>query len=132
MNSQNPILRTFLYLLLLVVVVLIYAYGWQVTEINLEAPQEPRRQEQVMRVLRGVLTPDLIERDEESMDSFANFMVTCEAGEPPASPPGDQGQSVQVTPTCGSSGDRVQVAGSGFRRSEEHTSELQSPTNLVC
>ena len=114
MKSENPIFRTVLYVTLIVIAVVIYAYGWNVTEINLEEPQEEQRQQQVMRALRGLLRPDLVERDEESMDALVNIMVPCGA-EPPAAPAADGAQSVTVTPACGVKGDRVTVEGFDFR-----------------
>jgi phosphonate ABC transporter permease subunit PhnE len=114
MNDQNPIFRTILYVILAVVAVVIYAYGWNVTEINLEEPQEERRQQQVTRALRGLLRPDLVELDEADMDAFTNIMVPC-GPEAPESPAADGPQTVTVSPICGAKGDQVTVEGFDFR-----------------
>ncbi len=114
MRTNNPFIRSLVYMLFIVVGVLIYAYGWKVTDINLQEPQEERRQQQVVRALRGLLRPDLIERDEESMDALANFMVPCGL-EPPEAPVADGPQSIVVTPACGVKGDQVTVEGFDFR-----------------
>src|SRR2546426_8837267 len=46
-------------------------------------------------------------------------------------PPAEAGRT--LGPRGGSQGPRVRADGGGrFSRSEEHTSELQSPCNLVC
>lgn len=114
MNMNNPLLRTVLYVVLIVVAVVIYAYGWNVTQINLDEPQEARRQEQVTRALRGLLRPDLIDRDEDSMDALVNYMVPC-GQEAPAPPSADGPQSVTVSPACGEGGDSVTIEGFDFR-----------------
>lgn len=69
MKEKNPInplshaLRTFLMVIGLVV---LYAYAVQVTDIDLQVVQEPRRQESVTNVLRLLAQPDIFARDEES------------------------------------------------------------------
>ncbi|HMK07843.1 MAG TPA: hypothetical protein VK449_02315, partial [Anaerolineales bacterium] len=44
---------------------LIYAYGFRVTKVNLEETRSPRRQEQLVRILRALARPDLIEYDQK-------------------------------------------------------------------
>lgn len=114
MNRDNPLFRTLLYIVLVAVAVVIYAYGWNVTEINLEEPQEQRRQDQVVRALQGLLRPDLIERDEENMDASVSFMVPCGENASTEST-SDGSQSVTASPTCGVRGDHVTVEGFDFR-----------------
>jgi phosphonate ABC transporter permease subunit PhnE len=114
MKKPNPLLRTILYVVAIAVGVLIYAYGWEITEISLTEPQKEERQSQVMRALRGLLTPDLIARDEESMEATAFFMVPCGV-EPPAAPQSDGEQAITLSPVCGVKGDVVTVQGTGFR-----------------
>lgn len=114
-DQQNPIFRTLGYVVLVIVAILIYAYGWNVTQINLDEPQEERRQQQVVRALRGLLRPDLVERDEDSMDALTYLMVPCGGAEAPPAPAADGPQSVTVTPACGVKGDHVTVEGYDFR-----------------
>jgi phosphonate ABC transporter permease subunit PhnE len=115
-KGANPLLRTLLYVVLIGVGVIVYAYGWQVTEISLEAPFEERRQQQVGRALRGLLTPDLFARDEASMEAAANFLVPCGA-EPGEAPEADGQQSVTLEPVCGAGegGEKITIGGSNFR-----------------
>lgn len=114
MKKPNPLLRTILYVVAIAVGVLIYAYGWEITEISLTEPQKEDRQSQVMRALRGLLTPDLILRDEESMEARTYFMVPC-GSEPPAAPESEGEQGITVSPACGAKGDVVTVEGRNFR-----------------
>ncbi len=47
-NSLKRFARTFL---IIVVLVVVYAYGFQVTKINLEEPKKEKRQEQLTNVI---------------------------------------------------------------------------------
>src|SRR5258708_9998557 len=56
------------------------------------------------------------------------FRSLDEALAPFLYPPKADGSDVRVCPTCTSEPSAL----GGYRRSEEHTSELQSPDHLVC
>ncbi len=43
-----------------IIAIIIYAYGFQVTKVNLEETKSPRRQEQLLRIIRALAKPDLI------------------------------------------------------------------------
>ncbi|GAG28845.1 unnamed protein product, partial [marine sediment metagenome] len=92
-----------------------YAYGWQVTDINLEEPREVQRQELVIRALRGLLRPDLFERDTESQIAYAHFLVPC-ADTPPAQPEVAEGQPyIALSPDCGLGKLSVTIEGFNYR-----------------
>ncbi|MFQ6101098.1 MAG: ABC transporter permease subunit [Anaerolineae bacterium] len=108
-RKPRPVLRTVLYAALIIVGVLVYAYGWQVTDINLEVPQEEDRQEQVVRALRGLLSPDLFERDKQSQVAYAHFLVPCDDG-PPTQPEVAEGQPyIVLSPDCGAANDEIAI-----------------------
>jgi len=72
-KRPRPLVRTVVYVVLILVGVLIYAYGWKVTDISLEEPRQPQRQEQVSRALHGLLNPDLFERETRRQTAYATF-----------------------------------------------------------
>jgi phosphonate ABC transporter permease subunit PhnE len=114
-EKPKPVWRTVLYIALIVVGLLVYAYGWQVTDINLEVPQEKERQQQVVRALRGLLSPDLFERDKQSKVASAHFSVPC-TDTPPAQPEvGADRPYVVLSPDCGESNDLITIEVFGFR-----------------
>ncbi len=63
-----PASRTIKIFLLVIGLVVLYAFAVQSTEINLEKPLEPSRQETVLRVLRLLADPDFFRVDEETGD----------------------------------------------------------------
>ncbi len=114
-KKPRPVLRTILYIVLMIIGVLVYAYGWQITDINLDVPQEEDRQEQVVRALRGLLSPDLFERDEGSQIAYAHFLVPC-TDNPPAQPKVAEGQPyVTLSPDCGGANDEITIEVFNFR-----------------
>jgi phosphonate ABC transporter permease subunit PhnE len=108
-------MRIIVYVVLILAGILIYAYGWQVTDINLEEPQEEQRQRQVMRALRGLLSPDLFERDMESQIAYAPFLMPCAAASPADSQPVEGQPYVTLSPNCGVVRDTITIEGFNFR-----------------
>ncbi len=95
----------------------VFAYGWSVTEINFDKPQEPLRQQNFGNAIREILSPDLLERDYEIKVGSTAFLVECKAGEeaPATAPaPSDSSPYLVVTPTCADSGTPIMIQGFNF------------------
>ena len=93
---------------------LIYAYGFQVTKVNLEETRSPRRQEQLFRILRALAEPDLIEYDQTETSAQTAVFVPCPEGGMPEASPSSSGPRLTVEPGCGAEGDRLTASGEGF------------------
>lgn len=118
-KRPRPLVRTVVYVVLIFIAVLIYAYGWQVTDINLKEPREPQRQEQVSRALHGLLNPDLFERDTRRQTAYAYFLIPC-TDTPPAQPEAVAGQPyITLSAYCGETRDTVGIEGFNFRPHSE-------------
>jgi len=114
-KQPRPLVRTIAYIALILAGILIYAYGWQVTDINLDEPRETRRQQQVSRALHGLLRPDLIERDTDSQLAYAHFLVPC-TGASPVQPEVVEGQPYfTLSVDCGAPRDTITVEGFNYR-----------------
>jgi hypothetical protein len=83
---------------------LIYAYGFQVTQVNLEETRSPRRQEQLFRILRALAQPNLVEYDKEETSASTPVYVPCPDGGSAKPPPSDAPASLSIqpapTPVC--------------------------------
>lgn len=119
--NQTPsrrALRRLLIILAFAVGIVIFSYGWSVTDINLERPQEPVRQQNVGNALRQLLSPNVFEQDYDITSSTIQFLLNCPADGAPtfsATPAADSGEpTIMVTPTCAQSGDMVTVQGVNF------------------
>ena len=108
--------RALLVLFAIIFGFLIYAYGFQVTKVDLEETKSPRRQEQLFRILRALAQPDLIEYDQRETSARVPVFLPCpESGGlpgPVASLP--SGPSITLDPGCGAAGERLTVTGEGF------------------
>jgi phosphonate ABC transporter permease subunit PhnE len=118
MNSNNPpssqdALRRLLVVLAILVGVVVYAYGWQVTDIDIEETQDERRQASVQRALRELFAPDIFDQDTESVFMQADFLMNC-SDTPPVPPEPTHQPYIALSPTCGSRGDIVTVEGFNF------------------
>jgi len=105
-------LRRLLIVLGIALGVIIYAYGWQVTDINLDAAKEVTRQESVTRALRELLSPNIFAQDTETETFEASFIYDCSAGA--GEPVEADGASIRLTPACGVGRDTIVVEGTGF------------------
>lgn len=105
-------------LLVTIVIVVVFAYGFQVTQINLEEPKKERRQEQLLNVLRSLARPDLTEYETERLEIEAAILIPCPATlfqVPDLSKPGP---TIQLSARCAAPASEITIKGSGFAPDE--------------
>jgi len=94
---------------------LIYAYGFQITKVDLEDLRSERRQESLVRVMRALAKPEIFEYEQEVEVLNAPIYVPCPLSGVPSIPDPDlTGPSIVVTPACANPGETVQVEGFNF------------------
>ncbi|MBW4437788.1 MAG: ABC transporter permease subunit [Pleurocapsa minor GSE-CHR-MK-17-07R] len=115
-SRSRAALRRTLILIAVAIVLVIFAYGWQVTEINLERPQEPVRQTNVTNALRELLSPNVLTQDYATLAVSIPFQIDCPEGfeTPPVTPPADGTPYIAVEPACASSSETVTLTGYNF------------------
>jgi phosphonate ABC transporter permease subunit PhnE len=84
MNEQAPKLagKRLIYTLLgIAAILLVYAFAVQATEIDLDKPLDPSRQQDLLRVLRQLADPDIITIDEDTGNRILSetTIITIEA-----------------------------------------------------
>lgn len=122
MNDKNAkpgqrFVRTFL---LIIVLIVVFAYGFQVTQINLEEPKKERRQEQLLNVIRSLAHPDLTQYETERLEVEAPILVPCPNTQfqlPDVA--ATTGPTIQLSMRCAPPGSDIKVKGSGFEPGEE-------------
>ena len=109
-------IRTFL---LIVVLVVVFAYGFQVTQINLEEPKKERRQDQLLNVIRALAHPDLTQYETERLEIEAPILIPCPAS--PAQLPdlAQAGPAIELSADCAEPASEITVTGSGFKPGAE-------------
>jgi phosphonate ABC transporter permease subunit PhnE len=126
--KKNPrLIKSIKLALAIMVGLVIYAYGFEVTQVSLERPREPRRQEQFVRILRALARPDIFEYEREVVEVEAPILVhdPCLEGELEAPEPDTSGPYMLVTPYCSKPNTEVQVEGFGF------SPNSQGPINFI-
>ena len=106
--------RRLLIALAVVAGIVIYAYGFAVTQVNLEELDSPTRQESLTRIMRALAHPDFFEFDEEQVVVNAPVYVPCPPGGVPPYTPDTSVPYMTVTPPCGDGRTEVTVTGYGF------------------
>jgi phosphonate ABC transporter permease subunit PhnE len=96
---------------LVLVGLVVYAYGFQVTKVDLEETRSPVRQTQLVRIIRRLAQPDILEYDEEETSVSSPFHMPC-----PSSPVQQREVDptktyILVRPSCVERGGTVQIEG---------------------
>ncbi len=110
-------LRRLLIIVSVAVGLVVFSYGWKVTEINFDKPQEVLRQQNFGNALRELLSPNLLERDYDIKVGTIPFLMECKAGQDApaaATVPADNEPYLVIEPTCADSGDPITVSGYNF------------------
>jgi phosphonate ABC transporter permease subunit PhnE len=94
----------------------IFAYGFQITKVNLEELRSEKRQESLTRVMRALAKPDLLEYEQELEIINVPFYLPCPADGslPAAVEPNGLEPYLTLTPACANEGDTIQVEGFNF------------------
>lgn len=115
MKNMKQILHSLGIGLAVIAVVVIYAFGFQVTKVNLDETRNPRRQQQLTRILRALAKPDLFTYEKEEVVITVPVMVPC----PPegfTAPDVDTSKPYMVVePACADPRSTVTVKGYNFQ-----------------
>lgn len=121
--------------LLVLLILIIFAYGFEITDIDLEQLRSEQRQTSLQRVVRALAQPDIFEYEQEEQQAITPVFVTCPAGGEPELPaPDTSGPYLTVTPTCAEPDETVTVEGFNFFPNAQGPVRFvpgNDPTNLV-
>ncbi len=116
-QNPRPIWHSLGTFLVVAIILIVYAYGFQVTKVDLEKPKEERRQIQLTNIIRGLAQPRLFEYPEQRLEIDAPVIMPCN---PQVQlPPVDKsGRYIEVSPNCVELGGKVTVNGYNFKPGE--------------
>ncbi len=113
--SSGSALRRLLWLLAIIAAIVLYAYGWNTTEISLEEVQDETRQESVQRAMRELLSPDIFDRDREQESTFVEFTIGCPTDAELEGRAASEGDAYVIfTPPCADTDDVINIEGFNF------------------
>ena len=114
MTKGSPFRRSLILILGMIVGVLVYAYGFEKTDVNLDEIQSESRQENLVRVLRALANPDLVTYERVETEVTTPIFTPCPAGGYEAPAPDTSGAYLVVTPPCADPKTDVLVEGFNF------------------
>lgn len=102
--------------LIVLLVLIVFAYGFEITDIDLDQLRSEQRQQSLQRVTRALARPDIFEFEQEEQKANGSVYVTCPAGGviPDLPSPNTSGPYVTVTPLCAEPDETVTVEGFNF------------------
>jgi phosphonate ABC transporter permease subunit PhnE len=107
--------RRSLFLALIIILgTMIYAFGYEVTDVDLDEIRSETRRTQLVRVIRELARPDLITYERIPTNTDAAILLPCPDGgfTPPA--PDSNSRHIVVSPACGEPGVTITVSGFNF------------------
>ncbi len=114
-KTKRPLLRALAIFLAFIVLFTLYAYAIDVTEINFEEPQDPKRQEITTRVIRSLARPDFFEINEVKRSMNITIKIPCGEDINQSEFKLTDGRTATIKPNCASTTqDLITVEGSGF------------------
>lgn len=117
MKTTRSLLKSITLGVLVIIAIIIYAYGFQVTEVNFEEIHSERRQQSLTRVLRALARPDIFRYDQVETIVSASILVPCPAGGPGAvnaAEPDTSGPYLVIDPPCAEPRGEVTIQGFNF------------------
>ena len=111
MNKINKSIKT---AIIVLIVLIVYAYGFDVTQVNMETAREPRRQQSFVRIIRALAHPDIVTYEQSEVVVEAPILVGCPEGGVNFPEPDQSGPYMVVTPGCADPKGEVTVEGYNF------------------
>ncbi|GAB4483042.1 MAG: hypothetical protein Kow0088_26100 [Anaerolineales bacterium] len=94
---------------------IVYAYGFQVTKVDLAEFRKESRQDSRIRVMRALARPDILEYDQEEFTVFAPIYVPCPENPVELPPPATTQAYLVLSETCAEPNASIQVEGFNFQ-----------------
>lgn len=112
------------------VALVIYAYGFEVTQVDLEELGSQTRQESLARIMRALARPDFIEYDQEEFIVETPVYIPCpDGGVPESSAPAD-GPYMTMSPPCADPETEVNIEGFNFAPNTEGPLNFIPPSGV--
>jgi len=124
-------LRSLLLGAAVVLAVIIYAYGFEVTRVDLEETRSERRQTQLVRILRALARPDIFEFRQAELTVNAPFFMPCPPTPAQLHEPDPLRPYLLVRPGCIEPGGMVTIDGFNFDAGSSGNVFLVPPSNVL-
>lgn len=114
-KPDSPKRRSWRTAVFIILAVVLYAYAIEVTNVNLQEPLRPRRQENLVGLIRQLARPDFLSYETETRRTNISLLMPC-----PEEIRGSQvtleGRQLLLVPNCvNTTQDGLQLTGQGFQ-----------------
>jgi phosphonate ABC transporter permease subunit PhnE len=107
--------RRSLYLFLgIIAAIIVYAFGFQVTDVTLEEIRSESRQEQLVRVIRDLARPEIFTYERIATNTDTEIFLPCPAGGQTAPEVDPDSRHIVIEPSCVEPGGTITVTGTNF------------------
>ena len=89
----------------------IYAYGFQVTKVDLDEFRKESRQDSRIRTMRALASPDILEYEQEEFITALPVYIPCPSDLSIIPQPDTTGAYITMDPLCGDPGQIIQIEG---------------------
>ncbi|MFL7893061.1 MAG: ABC transporter permease subunit [Anaerolineales bacterium] len=111
MKKNRSLLRSIAIFAAIIVVIVIYAFAFQVTDVDFEATRSEERLTQLTRIIRALAHPDIIAYNKEEVDIDIPFYLPCPEGSVPENVVDQSGPYLVIDPPCAGPKDLVTIYG---------------------
>jgi phosphonate ABC transporter permease subunit PhnE len=111
--------------------VVVYAYGFEVTKVDLEETASERRQTQLVRILRALAHPDIFEFPQAELSVDAPFFMPCPLSPSQLHEPNPRQPYLLLRPDCTEPGGEIVVEGFNFEPNSAGTVFLVPPSQVL-
>lgn len=123
-------MRSLLWSVGAIVAVIVYAYGFEVTQVDLEELGSQTRRESLTRILRALARPDFVEYEQEEFVVEAPIYVPCPAGGPPEIEIATNAPHMVISPPCMEPEGTIVVEGFNFAPNTEGPLNFIPPSGV--
>ena len=113
-QKRQRFARFFFMLLSIVTILVIYAFAFERTDVSLDEIKDPGRRASLVRIVRGLARPNLIEYDETPTYYLLDYMTPCPQGGFKPPPPDTSVPYLEAVPDLRQPGNRRSVQGHNF------------------
>jgi phosphonate ABC transporter permease subunit PhnE len=125
MKTQRSLLKSIVLGLGVVLVLVVYAYGFQVTKVNLKETRSEQRLVVLTRILRALAHPDIITYEQEEVSVEVPIYLPCPEEKITIPEPDKTGPYLVIDVACAASNEFVLVEGYNFE------SGSKGPINFI-
>jgi len=130
-GTRSPLVRFLTITVSVSIIIVAYAFAFDRTDVDLEPIKDERRQTQLIRIIRGLSRPDIIDFEETETFHVVEVRTPCQLGgfEPTARD--TSGPFIEMFPTCALPGSNVTVRGHGFETNQTGPLSFIPPSNVT-